>query len=526
MRPLLLALALSFAQDPPPGELLPNGIRLPAEWPPRPKEAPAGLIVPPYLQSPPAVLPIDLGRQLFVDDFLIAETTLKRTFHSATYHPKSPVLRPDKAWEEDKAGGVAMSFSDGVWFDPRDRLFKMWYMAGSARHTCLATSKDGLVWEKPELDVKPGTNIVQSGSRDSSTVWLDLEEKDPARRYKMFRSGPGASTVPKAYGLATFFSPDGIHWSDPPLKTGSCGDRSTVFWNPFRKVWVYSLRHGWGEPRRRRYWEMKDPATGPAWSAIGEPGWWAGADELDPMREDYKVPCQLYNLDGVAYESLILGLFTVWRGQFPDRQKPNEVCVGFSRDGWNWSRPDRRAFLPVSETFGDWNYSNVQSVGGGCLVVGDELWFYVSGRSGAAKGSSKQGTCVTGLATLRRDGFASMDAGSEPGTLTTRLLTFQGSRIFVNADVSEGELGVEVLDGDRTVRTSTPIRANGTKLPVAFKEGDLTGLAGKPLKLRFNLKQGRLYSFWVSSDAGGASGGYAAGGGPGFDGPRDLPPGK
>jgi hypothetical protein len=36
---------------------------------------------PPYLTSPPEVIPIDVGRQLFVDDFLIAETTLKRTFH-------------------------------------------------------------------------------------------------------------------------------------------------------------------------------------------------------------------------------------------------------------------------------------------------------------------------------------------------------------------------------------------------------------------------------------------------------------
>jgi hypothetical protein len=154
-----------------------------------------------------------------------------------------------------------------------------------------------------------------------------------------------------AYGLATFFSPDGIHWSDPPLLTGSCVDRSTVFWNPFRKVWVYSLRHGWGQPLRRRYWEMKDPATGPAWSAGGEPPMWVGADSLDPMRDDYKVPCQLYNLDGFAYESLLVGLFTIWRGQFPDRQKPNELCVGFSRDGWNWTRPDRRPFILTRSAF-------------------------------------------------------------------------------------------------------------------------------------------------------------------------------
>jgi hypothetical protein len=518
MRILILLSLLLCIQETPPGELLPNGIRLPAEWPPKPKETAASLPPPPYLQSPPAVIPVDLGRQLFVDDFLIAETTLKRSFHSATWHPKTPVLKPDKSWEDDKAGGVAMSFSDGVWFDPRDRIFKMWYMAGAARHTCYATSKDGLAWEKPELDVKPGTNIVQSGARDSSTVWLDLEDKDPSRRYKMFRSCSGGSTVAKAYGLATFFSPDGIHWSDPPLLTGSCGDRSTVFRNPFRGVWVYSLRHGWGEPRRRRYWEMKDPATGPAWSAISEPGWWTGADALDAPREDYKVPCQLYNLDGIAYESLIVGLFTIWRGQFPDRQKPNEVCVGFSRDGWHWSRPERRTFLPVSETFGDWNYSNVQSVGGGCLIVGDELWFYVSARSGAAKGSAKQGTCVTGLATLRRDGFASMDAAAEEGTLTTRPLTFNGSRLFVNADLREGELRAEVLEGGKVIRTSAALKGNGTKLELA----DLSGLSGKTLQLSFRLKQGALYSFWVSSDPKGSSGGYVAAGGPGFEGLRDL----
>src|SRR5947208_10581554 len=37
-------------------------------------------------------------------------------------------------------------------------------------------------------------------------------------------------------------------------------------------------------------------------------------------------------------ESLIVGLFTIWRGQPQDRPKPNEVCVGFSRDGFHWFR--------------------------------------------------------------------------------------------------------------------------------------------------------------------------------------------
>jgi hypothetical protein len=36
------------------------------------------------------------------------------------------------------------------------------------------------------------------------------------------------------------------------------------------------------------------------------------------------------------------------------------------------------------------------------------------------------------------------------------------------------------------------------------------------------LKNGALYSFWVSRDASGRSDGYVAGGGPGFTGPTDT----
>lgn len=485
-------------------ETLPNGLERTSPWPPKTPAA-----SPPYLSKPPAVAPIDIGRQLFVDDFLVESTTLTRTFHAARYHEASPVLKPDRAWED----AVAMPFSDGVWYDPADKIYKMWYMAGKARNTCLATSADGLSWTKPELDVKPGTNVVNTGSRDSSTVWLDLGEKDPKRRYKMFRCGSGGATVPKAYGLRMFFSEDGIHWGEPVLLSGSCGDRSTVFRNPFRDVWVYSLRHGWGQPRARRYWERADLFKSPMWSAIGEPPMWIGADDLDPQRPDYKVPCQLYNLDAVAYESLIVGLFTIWRGQFPDRQKPNEVCLGFSRDGYHWSRPDRRPFCPVSDRQGTWNANNVQSAGGGFLVVGDELRFYASGRAGVA-GSNDEGVCSTGLAVLRRDGFASLDG---EGTATTRPVRFTGKHLFVNLD---GELRAEVLDGDGAVlATSSPVAGDKTRLPVPI---DLSAVAGKAVRFRFTVK-GRLYAFWVSPDPAGASGGYVAAGGPGFAGSRDLP---
>src|SRR5436309_2964188 len=84
---------------------------------------------------------------------------------------------------------------------------------------------NGIRWEKPALDaVRPGTNIVQQGWRDSCTVWLDAEEKDPARRYKMFLVGKG-------WNLNVSFSADGVHWGEPVARTVSVGDRSTVFYN-------------------------------------------------------------------------------------------------------------------------------------------------------------------------------------------------------------------------------------------------------------------------------------------------------
>lgn len=256
---------------------------------------------------------------------------------------------------------------------------------------------------------------------------------------------------------------------------------------------------------------------GPYWRTPGQPDYapfWIGADTLDPPRPDYKIDPQLYNLDAVGYESLMLGLFTIWRGQPGPREKPNEVCVGFSRDGFHWTRPDRRPFCPVSETPGEWNYANVQSAAGGCLIMGDQLYFYVS-----ARGNGR----VAGLATLRRDGFASMDADSTGGTLTTRLVTFKGRHLFVNLDVPPGELRAEILDENGkpiapfTRDNCVPVRGDRTLAPVHWSGvADLSVVAGRKVRLRFHLTDGRLYALWVSPDDSGASYGYVAAGGPGF----------
>src|SRR5690606_23536073 len=64
------------------GELLYNGIRLSAPWPPKtgnPFSSEPMQV--PYLKNPPAIIPIKVGRQLFIDDFLVDKTDLQRVYH-------------------------------------------------------------------------------------------------------------------------------------------------------------------------------------------------------------------------------------------------------------------------------------------------------------------------------------------------------------------------------------------------------------------------------------------------------------
>lgn len=206
----------------------------------------------------------------------------------------------------------------------------------------------------------------------------------------------------------------------------------------------------------------------------------------------------------------------------------------YSRDGFHWSRPDRRIAIRA-ERRDVWDRGYVQSLGNLCCIRGDTLWFYYSGFQGDATKTNrfwlKNGMYdrgATGLAFLRRDGFAAMTA-DEQGSLTTRPVIFTGSRLFVNAACAKGTLRVEILDQEGnpiapyTLEACQPLSADSTLMPITWKTtADLTALRGQPVRLRFVLTQGALYSFWVSRDATGRGDGYVAGGGPGFTGMTDT----
>jgi len=534
------------------GETLYNGIVLPEQWSPDYGAITRDPMPVPYLDNRPEVVPINVGRQLFVDDFLIAESTLRRTFHQPEYY-KEPVIKP----EDKRAGMYAAPFSGGACYDPADKLFKLWYTRVRPHATCYATSKDGIHWVKPKLDIEGGTNIVINPERgfNSTAIMLDQWTKNLNERFKYFATEYfGTRDDDVVWGLSYRISADGIHWSEPKeTRPRIWGDRSTVFYNPFRKVWVLSQRiEGYPVGRCRSYLEAPSvmelmkavtPNECPRIDGLmvnkveGKSVHWVGADNLDPHHTDARfadIEPQLYNLDASPYESIMLGQFSIWQGPENDVcgdlniQKRNDILLGFSRDGFHWDRPSRKRFISTTWDRRSWRYGNVQSCAAGPLLVGDKLYFYFSAQA-APQGKRWDSDATTGLAMLRRDGFASMDASGKAGTLTTRPVTFKGRHLFVNVDCPKGELKVEVLDKDGkviepfTLKNCKPVSSDKTLVKVNWKQNkDLAALAGKPVRFRFHLRNGSLYAFWVSPDKSGASHGYVGAGGPGFTGPTDT----
>ncbi len=522
-----------------------NGISSPASWPPNYIEAGGDPLPVPWLAHPPRVIPIDVGRQLFVDDFLIEHTTLKRVYHAAQIHSASPVLWPETELELNRHHcPVAAPFNGGVWYDPADGTFKLWYHAGWFDGTALAVSTDGLHWQRPELDVVPGTNAViahpPGHRRDGALVWRD-PYAPAAARFKMFvywRWNQGQAGH-------IYTSADGIHWHDAGT-TSACGDNSSFFYNPFRRRFVFSIRESW-DRRARSYYEHADFVQAARWDD-GAQVPWARVDRLDRPDSFLGMRPQLYDLNAVAYESLMLGAWAIFQGpENPDaahlsRPKINDLQLAYSRDGFHWHRPCRAPFIAASRQWGDWNYGYIHAAGGICLVMDDELWFYFGAFSGQGSilkpGETGQAFPQdnamyagghTGLATLRRDGFASMEAGPRGGVLATRLVTFQGRYLFVNIDNAEGALQVEVVDERGTViapftRSNCRVVATDTTRVRVEWHGacDLSQLVGRPVQFRFHLRQGKLYAFWVSVSARGTSAGFLAAGGLGLQGPTDV----
>lgn len=472
---------------------------------------------------------------MFVDDFLIEKTDLERKFHYPVKYAGNPVLKPETA-AETRGGNcpAAVPKGGGMWWDEKRGAFRLWYEAAWLGRVAYAESRDGVRWERKELGVEPGTNLalpdVKELQADSWTVVRDPHGKP---EWKMFLHPPGEMKP------SCLTSADGEAWS-APVAGGGCGDRSSMFYDPFRRVWVFSLRD-W-LPRRRTYRESADFLAGLPWEwekskATKDVKIWMCCDREDKPDPKYNYRPELYNFDAVAYESIMLGAVELLKGPFDNRKcseqgmpKITEVQFAYSRDGFYFWRPDRKAYLK-SEGWesGAWDKGYVQPLGNLCVVQGDELWFYYGAFSGDRTKTILNGrgnSCrlnngmyangAMGLAKLRRDGFCAMTG---TGKLLTRELEFRtGDRLWVN--FRGKKISARLICGGRVADCGAARGVDSTRCEL--RGGERIGeFAGRAVRIEFAVEEGELYSFWFS-DAGGKSRGYLAGGGPGHAGLRDL----
>ena len=179
------------------------------------------------------------------------------------------------------------------------------------------------------------------------------------------------------------------------------------------------------------------------------------------------------------------------------------VQLACTRDLRTWQRlGNRKPFIGPSP-IGVGAYDRTQILGPASAVVrGDELWFYYTGikyrgefeYEGGGLDPEVGAVC---LAVLRRDGFISLDAGDEEGTLTTRPFTLDGSRLYVNVEAPEGEVRAEALDETgKVLASSRPLRGDHPRGQLQWQQ-DLARLQGQVVNLRFTLRSANLYSYWL-----------------------------
>ncbi len=495
-----------------------------------------------------ARMKLDASRQLFVDDHLIGHMEgLARETHPTRDHPGNPIFAPYK------------HYGHYICPDP-EHGYRLYYNAGNWSLR-VAHSEDGIDWTLPELNVVdgfdgPGPNNAV-GDGELHGLFFEPDDPNPDRRWKailrppkgtmrhtrwpFLRLPPGSENA-MGVPYELHVSPDGYRWKfeaetnhwkgptggydAPDHRPLGGGDVFRVRWDPKLGTYVCNTKHVIGPDYRMT------PVIGGA-RVVGQREsddlvhWSALRIYAYPDGEDAKAPLNgmlgIYEADGYPYESMWFNNFSMStytpaskhqireRNLMPTRPylKRNWIRKAASRDGRHWYYfGDRKPFIPLGPD-GSWKPGYVRAINlattGGPIVKDDELWYYYRGMS--IDGPKNTWDSATGIAILRRDGFASLNADDDGGLVITRPLVFEGEgKLHVNAEVANnGYLRASVVDED----TAEPlngfgeddavvITADSTRAPVNWRERDsLSEFKDRYVRLGFHLKNAKLYSFWV-----------------------------
>ncbi|MBC8236456.1 hypothetical protein H8E77_43470 [bacterium] len=492
-------------------------------------------------------------RQLFLDDVGIAYIeNLSRTMHQPV--KKGAVIRPDYY-----LGISSHQVRTAPVWDPDEQVFKL-LVHGKPDDILIAASsyfesKDGLHWTKPSLGQveyrDSGENNcihVDTGKYQMAPFMMvrDPNDPDPSRRFKggaPFNRQIDNQRTEHAVGFLV--SPDGRNWKmlDGPSVRSS--DEHNLSFDPIEKLFILTVKLGGTRPGR-----AVSLSTSRDFEHWTEPELIFEADDLDqelgrenikarladprllqPFQNDpgvYKV--DVYNMGVFRYEGYYIGMPAMFHATGPVPNYPNTdgfhlIQLTCSRDLKTWQRlGDRKPFIGPSPV-GSGAYDLTQMIGPSNAVVrGDELWFYYTGIKYRASweyiGEYPNGEHIplpgldpdTGaicLAVLRRDGFISLDAGTQKGTMLTKPFLLDGSKLFVNVDAIplnkggrglsfKGELGVEVLDEHgKILVVSAPVTGDSLRDQVDWQQGNLADLKGQVVNLRFTLRNAKFYSYWL-----------------------------
>jgi len=388
--------------------------------------------------------PVAVGTrsQLFVDDFLIAESQgVKEKLHAMTRLP-TPVLQAEAPWERPDSGGLWGAVNAS--YDADEDLFRMWYSTLGTYPTrpgqpepgyqCYVTSRDGLHWERPNLGLvnyqgSTANNIIGDRSRGFGPAHGMLDcaamasDELPEVRFKSVGSESRDTQGRGTHGVS--FSADGLRWQpyehNPVLRGYQRGDAAsaamlqfgptpegprdfpTARYALFPKVHVEIGQQSHDVPWRRRCFtvctSIDDPDVHP-FSQWTEPMLVLAPDALDDDMANERLAgakpillrdhpddhrCEFYGLVVWRSGDVFLGLIWVYDAAFElsrigggSEYATVEVQLIASRDLIHWHRAGNRQPVIARGEPGTFD-SHMIFYHSRPLTVGDEWWVYYVG---------------------------------------------------------------------------------------------------------------------------------------------------
>lgn len=457
---------------------------------------------------------MDGRKTLLVDSTLIRSSeNVRISVGQVRKYSGNPLFGEDRPWEpryDNMYPNVIFDESEGVykcWYNPFLVEVEDWLGSSNERKRwlyprqsglCYAVSRDGIVWEKPSLDILPfwgeRSNILMRDVHGVG-VFRDSREADPARRFKAIYVNQEAG---RRTTVAVAFSPDGIHWESQTVLSNvkvMADTHNNALWAPTLNRYVAFTRD-W-DPRE---WKRNSKGEIPAVRLVAriESKDFLHWSDPQTVLRGISDNLQVYAMPVFYYAGIYLGLPVVLDAK--DDRTHTELA--WSKDTIEWHRVQPgTAFIPNSDKKGDYDW--------GCtypaavpIIMKDEIRIYFSGSDGLHFGERK---AYFELATLRPDGFAAAEPldPSREGRIETAPIEFDRDDVLmVTADVAEGgSVLVTLLDASGAeISRSLPMDGDFTDRVVEWKKS-LHPTIGK-FHLRFVLNRAKLYSYEIVSQNG------------------------